>query len=216
MEHEPRTDPKAKSGWANLLVDYGPILVFFLTYKYFSPSEPSPVQNVFAVVWGTVAFMAAAVIALLYSKFRLGKVSPMLMLSTALIVGFGGLTVILRDPVFVQLKPTLIYAGFGIALLIGVWRGHSLLKYLLETAFEGLDEQGWRKLSFRWGVFFLALAGLNEFMRLTFDFETWLGSKLWLFLPLTLLFTLLQIPMLLKHGLLVEEEAVTDQPHTGE
>ena len=216
MEHEPRIDPKAKSGWANLLVDYGPILVFFLTYKYFAPDEPNPIQNVAAVVWGTGAFMIAAVAALLYSRLKLGKVSPMLKLSTALIMFFGGLTVILRDPVFVQLKPTLIYAGFGIALLVGVWRGHSLLRYLLEAAFEGLDAEGWRKLSLRWGVFFLVLAGLNEFMRLAFDFETWLGSKLWLFLPATFLFTFAQIPMLLRHGLAVEGEAVSDQPPTGE
>lgn len=211
-----REAPKPKSGLANLLVDYGPILVFFLTYKYFAPDEPNPIQNVVAVVWGTGAFMIAAVAALLYSKFKLGKISPMLKLSTGLIVFFGGLTVILRDPVFVQMKPTLIYAGFGIALLVGVWRGHALLKYLLEAAFEGLDAEGWRKLSLRWGVFFLVLAVTNEVLRLQFDFETWLGAKLWLFLPATFLFTFAQVPMLLKHGLAVEEDAVKDKPHTGE
>ncbi len=214
-----RTDveaPKPKSGLANMLVDYGPILVFFGVYKYFAPDEPNPIQNVVAVVWGTGAFMIAAVAALLYSKFKLGSISPMLKLSTGLIVFFGGLTVILRDPVFVQMKPTLIYAGFGIALLVGVWRGHALLKYLLEAAFEGLDDLGWRKLSLRWGVFFIVLAAANEVLRLQFDFETWLGAKLWLFLPATFLFTFAQIPMLLKHGLAVEEDAVKDQPPTGE
>ena len=97
-----------------------------------------------------------------------------------------------------------------------MWRGHALLKYLLEAAFEGLDAEGWRKLSLRWGVFFLLLAVTNEVLRLQFDFETWLAAKLWLFLPATFLFTFAQVPMLLKHGLAVEEDALKDKPHTGE
>ena len=85
---------KAKSGWLNLLVDYGPLLVFFLAYRHYSPEGTSDaVGEVFAVVRGTVAFMIAALIALAVSKWRLGKVSPMLWLSTALIVGFGSLTI---------------------------------------------------------------------------------------------------------------------------
>ena len=68
-----------------------------------------------------------------------GAVSPMLWFSTLLIVGFGALTVFFGDPLFVQLKPTIIYLAFGIALLIGAWRGKALLKILLEAAFEGPD-----------------------------------------------------------------------------
>lgn len=193
---------KAKSGWLNLLVDYGPLLVFFVVYKYYAPEERNDaVGEVFAVVRGTVAFMVAAVIALAISKWRLGKVSPMLLLSTALIVGFGSLTIFLHDPFFVQIKPTAVYLFFGIALLIGYWKGKALLKILLEAAFEGLSEEGWMKLSRNWGVFFLCLAGLNEVLRLTLDFGSWLAAKLWVFMPLSFLFTFSQIPMLLRHGL---------------
>lgn len=214
-EQLPATRP-AKSGWLNLAVDYGPILVFFLVYRYFSPSDhDNTVGEIMAVVRATGSFMAAAVIALIVSKWKLGRVSPMLWLSTALIVGFGSITVLLGDPVWIQLKPTAIYLLFGIVLLIGVWRGKALLKVLLEAAFEGLDEAGWMKLSRNWGVFFLVMAAANEVLRHTLTFGDWIAAKLWLFLPASFLFTFAQIPMLLRHGLAAEAEAevLGDPPH---
>ena len=181
---------KPKSGWLNLLVDYGPVLVFFLVYRQYSPptDQHDAVGEVLAVVKGTAAFMLAAIVALGLSKWKLGKVSPMLWLSTVLIVGFGGLTILLRDPIFIQLKPTAIYLLFAAVLLAGVWKGKALLKYLLEAAFEGLDEQGWLKLSRNWGLFFLFLAGLNEVLRHIYNvqngnFGTWISLKLWVFMP---------------------------------
>ena len=95
--------------------------------------------------------------------------------------------------------------------------GRALLKILLEAAFEGLSDEGWRKLSRNWGVFFLLLAGLNEALRVQLDFEGWLWAKFWVFLPLTFLFTFSQIPMLLKHGLSFEDcdEPLKNEPPTG-
>jgi intracellular septation protein len=142
----------------------------------------------------------------------------MLWLSTALIVVFGGLTVFLGDPVFVQVKPTIIYALFGVALLAAWARSTPLLQILLATAFEGVDRAGWLLLSRNWGVFFLALAGVNEVLRATLSFEGWLWAKFWVFLPLTFAFTFTQIPMLLRHGLNVEarDRPLKEQPPTGE
>lgn len=206
---------KAKSGWINVLVDYGPLLVFFLTYRAYRPDGEDPAGEILAVIRGTGAFIVSALIALAISKWRLGKVSPMLWLSTALIVGFGALTIFFADPLFVQLKPTIIYLVFGVALLIGWWKGKALLKVLLEAAFDGLNEQGWLKLSRNWGLFFLFLAALNETLRMTLSFGDWLAAKLWVFLPLSFLFTFTQLPMLLRHGLSVEgteEEKTTPPP----
>ena len=209
----PKTAPKAASGWINVAVDYGPLLVFFLAYKYYSPDGDDPAGEIFAVIRGTGAFIVAALVALAVSKLRLGKVSPMLWLSTVLIVGFGALTIYFQDQRFIQWKPTIIYVGFGV-LLIGGWlKGKPLLKYLLEAAFEGLSQEGWLKLSFNWGLFFLALAVLNVVLTYVMSFEAWLAAKLWLFMPLSFLFTFTQIPMLLKHGLkLGEEEKVAQNP----
>ena len=207
---------KPKSGWLNLAVDYGPVIVFFAVYKYYSPADRgNSVAEVLAVMSGTVAFIVAAVVALLLSKWKLGQVSPMLWLSTVLIVGFGGLTVLLHDPIWIQVKPTAIYLLFGVTLLIGLWRGKALLKILLEAAFEGLSDEGWLKLSRNWGLFFLVLAALNEGLRHWLSFGDWIAAKLWVFLPATFLFTFAQIPMLLRYGLAVDEQAevLENPPH---
>ena len=214
---EPETKPaKPKSGWLNILVDYGPLLVFLGVYKFYAPEESSVLGQIGAVIYGTVAFMVAAVAALIFSKWKFGRVSPMLILSTALILGFGALTIWLRDERFIQIKPTVIYVMFGVALLAGYWRGKALLQILLEAAFEGVDAQGWLKLSRNWGIFFLFMAALNEVLRMQLSFESWLWAKLWVFMPLSFLFTFTQIPMLLRHGLALEdrEEPLKQQPPT--
>lgn len=208
--------PPKKSGWLNLIVDYGPILVFFLIYRYFSPDEKgNSVGEVLAVIKGTGAFMFAAVVALIVSKMKFGRISPMLWLSTALIVFFGALTIFLQDQFYIQIKPTAIYLMFGVALLVGVWRGKALLKYLLEAAFEGLSDKGWLLLSRNWGVFFLCLAALNEGFRHFLSFGGWLQAKLYVFLPLSFLFTFAHMPMLLRHGLgsQAKDEVITHPPH---
>ena len=136
-----------------------------------------------AVVRSTGAFVVASLIAITVSKWKLGHVSPMLWLSTALIVFFGSLTVIFQDSFWIQIKPTVIYLVFGISLLIGWLRGVSLVKMVLGAAFEGLTERGWMLLSRNWAFFFLLLAVLNEVLRALFNeangqFGTWITAKL--------------------------------------
>lgn len=215
------TKPKPKSSWVNLLVDYGPLLVFFLAYRYFKPAGgDAGLAEVVAVTKGTAVFMVATVAALVISKLRLGKISPMLWLSTVLILGFGTLTVLLGDPFWIQVKPTAIYLLFAGVLFAGLAKGKPMLRYLLEAAFEGLSNEGWLKLSRNWAFFFLFLAGLNEVLRYFFNtangnFEIWLQAKLWGVTTLSFLFTFSQIPMLLKHGLAVDAETDVEKnpPH---
>jgi len=215
------TKPKPKSSWVNLLVDYGPLLVFVLAYRYFKPSGgDAGLAEVVAVTKGTAVFMVATVAALVISKLRLGKISPMLWLSTVLILGFGTLTVLLGDPFWIQVKPTAIYLLFAGVLFAGLAKGKPMLRYLLEAAFEGLSNEGWLKLSRNWAFFFLFLAGLNEVLRYFFNtangnFEIWLQAKLWGVTTLSFLFTFSQIPMLLKHGLAVDAETDVEKnpPH---
>lgn len=210
---EPATKPKPKSSWVNLAVDYGPLLVFFLAYRWFSPKDTDgqSLGAVVAVTKSTVVFMVATVAALIISKWRLGHVSPMLWLSTILIVGFGSLTVFLGDPVWIQIKPTAIYLLFAAVLFGGLFRGKAMLRLLLQSAFDGLSEEGWLKLSRNWAWFFLFLAGLNEVLRHSLAFDTWLLVKLWGVSTLSFLFTFAQIPMLLRHGLGEQAEAEVEQ-----
>ena len=205
---------KPKSGWINVAVDYGPLLVFFLVYRWFRPEGEDAAGEILAVIKGTGAFIVAALVALGVSKWKLGHITPMLMLSTALIVFFGGLTIFFQNPVFVQVKPTIIYAIFAVALLVGWRMGKPLLKYLLGAAFEGLSDRGWMTLSRNWGLYFIGLAILNEVLRAALPFEDWLTAKFWLFMPLSFLFTFMQLPMMMREGLGKEEETEveTTQP----
>lgn len=211
--NEPTAKPKPKSSWINLVVDYGPLLVFFLAYRWFSPKDAGSesLGAVVAVTKSTMAFMVATVVALVISKWRLGHISPMLWLSTILIVGFGSLTVFLGDPVWIQIKPTAIYLLFAGVLFGGLFRGKAMLRTLLQSAFDGLSDEGWLKLSRNWAWFFLFLAGLNEVLRHSLSFDTWLLVKLWGVSALSFLFTFAQIPMLLRHGLGEEATAEVEQ-----
>ncbi|MEM1196227.1 MAG: inner membrane-spanning protein YciB [Pseudomonadota bacterium] len=204
---------KAASSWLSVAVDYGPLLAFLVSYRIFAPDSDAIEDELVlaalttkAIVQSTGVFIVAAVIALGVSKWRLGRVSPMLWFSTALIVVFGGFTIWTGDQRIIQLKPTVLYVLFGCALLIGWRMGRALLKILLEAAFEGLSDEGWLKLSRNWGVFFLFLAVLNEGLVAYLSFEGWLWAKFWVFMPLSFLFTFANVPMLLKHGLDVGQD----------
>ena len=192
---------KRNPGWLGFALDFGPLLLFFLAYRLAGPGE-NPIS---AAIIGTATFMVAILVALLVSKWRLGRVQPMLWLSAVLVIGFGALTLWFRDPAFIQLKPTLIYAFFALLLLGGWLRGRALLKYLLAHAFDGLSDRGWLLLSRNWGLFFVALALANEVMRATMSFDLWLTVKVWGVTGASLVFGLAQLPLLLRHGLRIEE-----------
>jgi intracellular septation protein len=199
---------KKGSGGLNFALDFGPLLVFFIAYK-FGGSDTDPTQG---PIIGTGVFMVAIAIAVAVSKWKLGRVSPMLWLSAVLVVGFGALTLWFRDPKFIQIKPTLIYMFFAALLIGGVLRGKAMLKYVLEAAYDGLTDAGWLKLSLNWGLFFLALAAANEVMRATLTFDTWLSIKVWGVTALTFLFAMANIPMLMRHGLKLGDD--TEVPPT--
>lgn len=197
------TAKKSESALLPLLLDFGPLLIFFAVFKL-TQSDGAALASTRAAINGTLAFMAAILVAVAVSKWKLGRVSPMLWLSAVLVVGFGALTVYFNDESFIQIKPTIIYTGFAVLLLGGWMTGRPLLRYLLQAAYDGLDETGWMKLSRNWGLFFAAMALINEGLRYSLDFETWLTVKVWGVTALSFLFAMSQIPMLLKHGLALE------------
>ncbi len=194
---------KSEGSLLPLLLDFGPLLIFFVVFKL-TQSDGAALASTRAAVNGTLAFMAAILVAVAVSKWKLGRVSPMLWLSAVLVVGFGALTVYFNDESFIQIKPTIIYTAFAVLLLGGWMTGRPLLRYLLQAAYDGLDETGWMKLSRNWGLFFAAMALINEVLRYSLDFETWLTVKVWGVTALSFLFAMSQIPMLMKHGLAIE------------
>lgn len=192
--------PPVSSGF-RLALDYAPLIIFFIASK---------LGGVFV---GTAAFMVAIAIAVVLSKWKTGHISPMLGLSAILVIGFGTLTLVLHNETFIQIKPTVIYVLLSALLFGGLATGRPLLKYLLEAGFQGLSEQGWMKLSRNWAWFFLVMAGLNEVLRATLTFDTWLTVKVWGVSLVSLIFGAANMPMLMRHGLLADGPAEATPPN---
>ncbi|HEX2802972.1 MAG TPA: septation protein A [Sphingomicrobium sp.] len=186
---------------SQLLIDVGPLLVFFAANFF------APVPSALKIFVATGAFMAAMVAAMIYSALRFGRISPMLWFSGVLVVVMGGVTLWLHDEVFIKMKPTIYYVFISALLGFGLFKGKPLLKMVLGSAYPGLDEEGWRKLTRNWAVFFLFLAALNEGVWRNSSTDFWVGFKLWGAIPLTFLFAAANIPMLLRHGLNRDEAA---------
>jgi intracellular septation protein len=193
-------EPKPGSG-SQLLIDVGPLLVFFAVNFF------APVPDAVKIFVATGAFMAAMVAAMIYSALRFGRISPMLWFSGVLVVIMGGITLWLHDETFIKMKPTIYYIFISALLAFGLFKGKPLLKMVLGGAYPGLDEEGWRKLTRNWAIFFIFLAALNEAVWRTTSTDFWIGFKLWGAIPLTFLFAAANVPMLIRHGLNREEAA---------
>ena len=193
------------SSGSQLLIDVGPLLVFFAANFF------APVPQALKIFVATGAFMAAMVVAMIYSAIRFRRISPMLWFSGVLVVVMGGVTIWLHDETFIKMKPTFYYLLVAAILAFGLFAGKPLLKRVLGSAYPGLDEEGWRKLTRNWALFFVFMAALNEGVWRNSSTDFWIGFKLWGALPLTFLFAAANIPMLLRHGL-SREEAAPQEP----
>ena len=214
---------KTPSSGLRMAVDYAPLVVFF-AINFLAPAEPmmrlvagwsgflSDMDRLGAmviarVICATAAFIVATIIAIIVSRVKLGSVSPMLWISGALVVVFGGLTIYFHDPRFIQMKPTIVYSTFAALLAFGLLTGRPLLEALLGAAYPGLSAVGWRKLTRNWAVFFVAMAVLNELVWRSAGWDFWVGFKLWGAIPLTLGFALANLPMMMRHGLQAGDDA---------
>ncbi len=169
-----------------LVLELGPLACFFAaSYK-------------FNLQVATGVLMVGVLVALAAS-YALTRRLPIMPVVTAIaVVVFGGLTFYFNNPVFIKMKPTVINAIFGSVLLGGLAFGRPLLPVVLDAALH-LDAAGWRKLTLRWGVFFFFLAGLNEAVWRTQSDVFWAGFKVFGTMPITLIFALLQVPLIMKH-----------------
>ena len=171
---------------AKLALDLGPLVLFFLANARF---------GIFAA---TGVFMVAVVIALAVS-YAITRHLPVMPLVSALVVMvFGSLTLVLHDETFIKLKPTIIYLLFGAVLAGGLMFGKPLLAIVFDQMYH-LTDEGWRKLTVRWMIFFFALAALNELVWRTQSTDFWVNFKVFGALPLTFGFALLQYPLLAKY-----------------
>lgn len=174
------------SSHVKLLIEFGPLAAFGITY--FTAG----------IFWATGVVMATSVIALAASWSQFGRLLPVPLMTAVLVVVFGGLTFWLNDPRFIKVKPTIINLLFAGILFFGLMTGRIFLKLLLGEAFH-LTEEGWRKLSVRWGLFFLALAALNELVWRSFSEAFWVNFKVFGILGLTLVFAMAQIGLIKRY-----------------
>lgn len=192
-----------------MLIDFGPLAIFFLVNSY------APGLQIQRIMTATAAFMVAMVAAMLLSWWKARHISPMLWITAALVIPFGALTLYFHDQSFIQMKPTIVYTMFAVILGYGLATDKPLLQSLLETAYPGLSARGWRLLTINWTAFFVAMAGLNEAMRHVLTWDQWVTFKTWGVIPITLVFAMLNIPMLLRHGLQLEKPEDTPLPPEG-
>ncbi len=188
-----------------LALELGPLLVFFFANArgaWLAERFPALASFGGPIFIATGLFMIATAVALAAS-WALTRTLPLMPLVSGVVVFlFGGLTLYLQDDLFIKMKPTIINTLFGGVLLGGLWFGKSLLGYVFDSAFS-LDAEGWRKLTLRWGLFFLFLALLNEIVWRSFSTDAWVAFKVWATLPITVLFTAVQMPLIMRHS--VEE-----------
>ncbi len=175
-------NPKLK-----ILLDIGPLAVFFLAYK---------LADVYAA---TIGIMLATILSLGVTYWIEKKISPMPLISGVIIAIFGALTIMFHNDSFIKMKPTMVNIIFGSILLGGLYFKKPLLKFALGSALN-LSDKGWQVLSLRWGIFFLFLAGLNEFIWRNFPTDFWVNFKVFGMLTLTMVFSLLQLPLIKKYG----------------
>jgi intracellular septation protein len=204
LEREPG-DPKKKeiNPLLKLALELGPLMVFFFANargEWLAGKFPALAAFGGPIFMATGLFMIATAIALAVS-WALTRTLPIMPLVSGVVVFvFGGLTLYLQDDVFIKMKPTIINTLFGAVLLGGLWFGKSLLGYVFDSAFS-LDAEGWRKLTLRWGLFFLFLAVVNEIVWRSFSTDAWVAFKVWGIMPITLLFTFSQMPLIMRHSL---------------
>lgn len=185
---------RSEQPWVKPFSDYGPIVVFFAAYLTWD------------LLIATAALMSATAIALVIS-LAVNKRVPLMPLITAAVVGvFGGLTLWLNDDTFIKLKPTIVQTLIGLVLLGGLLFGKSLLKPVMGSAWP-MDDDGWRKLTRNFGLFFLVMAVANEIVWRTQTTDFWVTFKVFGIMALTFGFSMTQIPILNGHRVEEEEES---------
>ena len=173
------------------ITDFGPLLIFFTIY-YKSGN------NLSAAI---PPLIISTLIAVAIMYFVEKKIPYVPLIGAAVISLFGGLTLYFNNPIFIYMKPTIVNLIFAAILLISnLHFNKNYLKLFLQTAFQ-LNDEGWKKLNFRWAYFFIFLAILNEVVWRTQPETTWVNFKVWGMLPITIIFTAMQLPLINKYKL---------------
>jgi intracellular septation protein len=192
---ETADQPHRLNPLAKLALELGPLVLFFFANAYADRFGFVDNQRIFAA---TGLFIAATLVSLAIHYVLVRKLPIMPLVSGAVVVVFGGLTLFLQNELFIKLKPTIVNSLFGLTLLGGLYFRKPLLQIVLDSVFE-LTDEGWRKLTLRWAIFFFVLAILNEIVWRTQTTDFWVSFKVFGIMPLTIAFALAQTPLLMRY-----------------
>lgn len=195
-----------------ICLEIGPLLIFFIctTFGESWLERSELLSSLFAspIIFATAPFMVAMVISLVISWLVFKRVAVMPLVTLVVVLIFGTLTLWLQDSTFIKIKPTIVNSLFGATLLGGLLFGQSLLKYVFGEVYH-LKPEGWQKLTVRWGLFFFLLAVMNEFAWRGAGLfiadpdaadQFYAGFKLWAVMPVTIVFSMLQVPLLTRYA----------------
>lgn len=192
-----------RTGANQLLIDLGPIVIFVLAFNILGRFEATK-EN--AVYIATGIFIAATLAAIVYCKLRLGRIPPVLIIVGVFVTIFGGLTILLHDRTFIQIKPTFVYGFYAAAIFVSLALRQNVWKLLFGHAYD-LPDFVWNTLAVRWAVFFVLMGVLNEILRAQLSFDNWLNSRPWVVFPLIFGFALLNAPLVMKHAIEADDAA---------
>jgi intracellular septation protein len=188
------TSRSAPSPLARLALEAGPLAVFFI------------VNRMEGIMVGTAAFMVATILSVAVS-YRLERRMPLMpLIGCGFVMLFGGLTLWLDDELFIKLKPTVVNLLFAAILFAGLATGRTFLKLLMGSVLS-LTDEGWRILTWRWAFFFVFLAVLNEIVWRTLPTDAWVNFKVFVLMPLTIVFAMAQLPVIMKNTVESEGKA---------
>lgn len=204
---ETPTQPTKKK--PSLWVDYGPIITYVIIFNIARRFNPD-----LALYIGAGAFAIAVIIAVIFSKLKYNKVSAMLWVTAVIVIGSAAITIIFQNKTIFYMKPTALNTLFGLTIMGSLLMGKNVFKLMMGEAYT-LPDNVWRTLAWRWGFFFLFLAGVNEFVWRNFSEAFWSNFKIAGMMPLTIVFTMLNLPLLMKYIKLEVDDAI-DNPTEAE
>jgi intracellular septation protein len=207
---EPRKSiPK---GAGNVWTDIGPVLAFVIVFNVMQnfADETGPFSKETAILWATGVFMASVCLAIGYTLAKGRKLPPMLIITGVVVMTFGGLTLWLQDETFAFIKPTIINTLFAVTILGSLAIGRNIWKTAFEHAFQ-LPDHAWKIFALRWAAFYVVLAIINEVIWRNFPKEFWVNSKLFLSIPLAIVFMVINLPFLIKHNIEQPEDGAADK-----
>ncbi|MGB7336190.1 MAG: septation protein A [Salaquimonas sp.] len=195
---------KQISSGLKLALEMGPLGVFLAANSYRDALvEAVPLLGIFGdpKFAAIFLFMIAMIISVAITWVLEKRLAIMPVVTCVMVLVFGAVSIWLQDEYFLKIKPTIVNVLFGVGLLIGLF----VFKVpFMKIAFDGpfkLDDAGWWKLTFRWALYFLFLAVVNEIVWRNFSYDFWVGFKFWATMPMTMIFMLFQYPVLVKHAL---------------